>query len=46
MRTTSATWTVGVERPGIVALVGAELEEQGPDPMYAAALVAAVGEAR
>ena len=44
MRTTAATWTVGVEQPGIVALVGAELEEQGPDPVYAAALAAAVGE--
>ena len=46
MHTTAATWTVGVEEPGIVALVGAELEEQGPDPVYTAALAAAVGEPR
>ncbi|HVS40767.1 MAG TPA: glucose-6-phosphate dehydrogenase assembly protein OpcA [Candidatus Dormibacteraeota bacterium] len=46
MHSTAATWTVGVEQPGIVALVGAELEEQGPDPMYTAALAAALGESR
>jgi glucose-6-phosphate dehydrogenase assembly protein OpcA len=46
MHTASATWTVGVEQPGIVALVGAELEEQGPDPTYTAALIAAIGERR
>jgi glucose-6-phosphate dehydrogenase assembly protein OpcA len=46
MRTTSATWAIGVEQPGIVALVGGELEEQGPDPMYTAALAAALGDPR
>jgi glucose-6-phosphate dehydrogenase assembly protein OpcA len=46
MRSSTATWTVGVERPSLVALVGAELEEQGPDPLYTAALLAALEDPR
>ena len=43
MRSHSSAWAVEVERPELTDLVGAELEEQGPDPVYAAALVAAAG---
>jgi hypothetical protein len=41
MRSFSSTWTVAVERPGLVELVGTEIEEQGGDPLYIAALLAA-----
>ncbi|HEV7466370.1 MAG TPA: glucose-6-phosphate dehydrogenase assembly protein OpcA [Candidatus Dormibacteraeota bacterium] len=44
MRSSSATWTVGVERPGLVELVGTEIEEQGADPLYIAALLAAAAD--
>ena len=46
MRSTAATWTVGVERPELAALVGGELEEQGADPLYTAALLAVLEEPR
>jgi glucose-6-phosphate dehydrogenase assembly protein OpcA len=44
MRSLSSTWVTGAEHPGLVELVGAELEEQGPDSVYTAALVAAARE--
>jgi glucose-6-phosphate dehydrogenase assembly protein OpcA len=44
MRSYAASWANGVERPGLIELVGAELEEQGPDPLYTAALLAAARE--
>jgi hypothetical protein len=46
MRTSTSTWTVRVEPQSLVALVGAELEEQGPDPLYTAALQAVMEEPR
>jgi glucose-6-phosphate dehydrogenase assembly protein OpcA len=46
MRSSATTWTAGVERPGLVALVGGELEEQGRDRLYTAAVLAALEEPR
>ncbi len=43
MRSISSTWISGAERPGLVELVGTQLEEQGADPVYLAALLAAAG---
>jgi glucose-6-phosphate dehydrogenase assembly protein OpcA len=42
MRSQSSSWTVEVDRPGLAELVGAEIQEQGADPVYTAALLAAV----
>jgi glucose-6-phosphate dehydrogenase assembly protein OpcA len=42
MRSSSSTWSLAVERPGAVELVGAQLEEQGADSIHLAALLAAV----
>jgi glucose-6-phosphate dehydrogenase assembly protein OpcA len=44
MRSAASTWASGVDHPGLVELVGAELEEQGPDMVYTAALLAAARE--
>ncbi|HEX3605197.1 MAG TPA: glucose-6-phosphate dehydrogenase assembly protein OpcA [Candidatus Dormibacteraeota bacterium] len=38
MRGLSSTWTVAAETPSLAELVGGELQEQGADPLYAAAL--------
>jgi glucose-6-phosphate dehydrogenase assembly protein OpcA len=40
-RSTASTWTLAAERPTLVELVGAQLEEQGADPVHTAALLAA-----
>jgi glucose-6-phosphate dehydrogenase assembly protein OpcA len=46
LRSSSATWILPAEHPGLVDLVGAQLEEQGVDPVHTAALLAAPGAER